>query len=776
MKVRLIWNDIKSNKLLAVSTWFFMAVSALLFALTCFLFVNLIGSIDALMEKAQTPDFLQMHAGEIDRQELELFAKENEMVQEYQTKEFLNLENGMLALDGHSLADSTQDNGICVQSEEFDYLLDLQNEVIQVRKGEVYVPVCYQQEYGVEAGDVMQIGNESFVIAGFLRDSQMNSMMASSKRFLVNQEDYGRLKFIGTEEYLIEFLLTDGADVNAFATEYADAGLPGNGPAITRSLIRMMNALSDGLMILVILLVSVVMLLISMLCIRFTMLAKLEADRREIGMLKAVGISKGDIRQIYFLKFLVLSAAGAVTGLLTAYLLRQPLQAGMQKLYGTAENGLVSFFISLSGVLLTEIVLLLFIRRTLKATEKLSAVEALTGRQKSRKTGSVHLPCAGYFIKHRSSTQGTMPIVPALVIAAGVFMMTVPQNLQSTISSPKFVTYMGIGDGEIRLDIRQTGETQQAVPVIPEKTTQVEQLLKNDKKVSCYTVLTTKSHRVALPDGSCTNLNIELGNHEAFPVTYADGKAPVQENEIAVSYLWANEFGLSVGDHMHLLIKGTEQEYTVCGIYSDITNGGKTAKAAYIEDDAPAMWSVCYVSLADGITKQEWMEEYEELLAKEGIPAKVVDIQKYVAATYGQTMKQIELAAYAAVLAAVGVIFMVVLLFIRLVVAKERYDISLRKAIGFTNREIKRIYEVRYLVTAIAGIVLGILLGNLLGESIAGMLLHSLGATDFQFIIDNKTVYIIVPLIALLTVAAAVIPGLWEVKNVKAHECCAGRE
>ena len=51
MKRRIIWNDIKENKLLATTTWFFMTLCAIMFAVTCFLFVNLSGSIDALMEK-----------------------------------------------------------------------------------------------------------------------------------------------------------------------------------------------------------------------------------------------------------------------------------------------------------------------------------------------------------------------------------------------------------------------------------------------------------------------------------------------------------------------------------------------------------------------------------------------------------------------------------------------------------------------------------------------------------------------------------------------------
>ena len=221
----------------------------------------------------------------------------------------------------------------------------------------------------------VRIGEADFTIAGFLRDSQMNAMMASSKRFLVSCADYERLKSAGSEEYLIEFLLQDGADVNAFATKYTDAGLPANGPAITKPLIRMMNALSDSLMILVILLVSVVLLLISMLCIRFTLLTQLEADRKEIGMMKAIGLPKGEIRALYFLKFLALSGSGAVCGLLLAFAVKGALSAGMQELYGPSENGWMGLLAALVGAALTEGILLLSVRRTLKRTEKLSAVK-----------------------------------------------------------------------------------------------------------------------------------------------------------------------------------------------------------------------------------------------------------------------------------------------------------------------------------------------------------------------------------------------------------------
>ncbi|MBO5472736.1 MAG: FtsX-like permease family protein [Lachnospiraceae bacterium] len=755
MKTRILWNDIKGNRLLAVSTWLFMAVSAFMFALTCFLFVSLLGSVDTLMEKAQTPDFLQMHAGEISEEALERFAEGNKNVQEYQTLYFLNLENSAITLSGHSLVDSTQDNGVCVQSGKFDYLLDSTNEIIRVSDGEIYVPVCYRQEYGLTAGENVQIGEDIFVIGGFLRDSQMNSMMASSKRFLVSESDYERLKRVGSEEYLIEFLLYEGADVNAFATEYTDAGLPSNGPAITKPLIRLMNALSDGLMIMVILLVSVVLLLISMLCIRFTLLTQLEADRREIGMLKAVGISKGNIRQIYFLKFLALSGLGAVIGLLLAMLAQGILSAHMQELYGASENGSIGFLAAFAGVALTEGVLLISVGRTLKRTEKLSAVEALAGQQGDRKDDKRRIPSPQY-------------LIVTLVIGLGIFMMTLPRNLLSTISSPKFVTYMGIGDGEIRLDIRQTED-------IAGKTGQMEQLLAEDEQVERSVTLRTTSCRVYLPDGSHTALQVEYGDHTVFPVTYAAGEAPIGENEIALSYLCAEDLGLSVGDQLLLLIEDDVQEYIVCGIYSDITNGGKTAKAASLHGDGPLMWSVFYVSLNDWAVRQQWLSEYADTLSDGGISVKAVDIQEYVADTYGQTIREIRMAAQVAVMAAVLVMFVVVVLFTRLLVAKDRGDISLRKAIGFTGRDIKGLYFFRYLPVVLIGILTGIVSGNLLGEKLAGLLLKSLGAAGFHFLIDYKTVCLGISAIAVVTVFCAVLFGLSEIRNIRAYECCVER-
>ena len=48
MSARILWNDLKGSPLLAVTTWLFMAISAFMFALTCFLAMGLLGSVDTV--------------------------------------------------------------------------------------------------------------------------------------------------------------------------------------------------------------------------------------------------------------------------------------------------------------------------------------------------------------------------------------------------------------------------------------------------------------------------------------------------------------------------------------------------------------------------------------------------------------------------------------------------------------------------------------------------------------------------------------------------------
>lgn len=777
----LVWNDIRRSRMLAVATMIFMAVSAMFMALTVLLGISLLHSINTLMEQARTPDFLQMHTGDLDEKSLQEFADDHAQIRNWQVSRLLNLENAAIMLGNYSLADNTQDNGLCVQGQNFDYLLDLEGMMPEVRPGEVYVPVCYRAMYQLKKGDLMQAGSREFMIAGFIRDAQMNSMMASSKRFLIHPKDYETVREQGQEEYLIEFLLEEGTKSSEFGTAYTESGLPANGPMITKPLIRMMNALSDGTMIAVIFLVSMVILLISLLCIQFILRLQLEKERQETGMLRALGFRKKRIRQLYFTKYILLSVCGATTGFLLACLLCGPLTRQMQELYGAPRFSWKLGILSFLAAFAVETILLLSVLHTLKKSEGLTILEALFPGQ----------------VQKKRDTRRQYLLI-SFVTTACMFLVFVPKNLHSTLSSSEFVTHMGIGNAEIRMDVREnqdwdTEADQNGEMTELDETTvpRIAAALAADPKVERYVVLQTKTGRVELPNGTLCDLKVETGDHTVFPVSYQAGRPPELEMELAVSVLCAEEFDVTIGDTLTLQNEDRAFACTVCGIYSDITNGGKTAKGAFgLWEERPAAWSVLYVTLKEDGQKEnvykaealegntrkaatserkQWMQAYQRL------GAEVTEVETYVQETYGQTLKEIRLAADVAGSTAIFIIFVVAALFMRLLVEQNRYDISLQKALGFSTGSIRRVYMKKGILFVAMGIAAGIVTGNLLGEKLCGRVLQSFGAGNFRFVVQWEQALLFYPSVVLLTAGIAVWIGIAEIERVRAFECCIGK-
>ena len=220
---------------------------------------------------------------------------------------------------------------------------------------------------------------------------------------------------------------------------------------------------------------------------------------------------------------------------------------------------------------------------------------------------------------------------------------------------------------------------------------------------------------------------------------------------------------------------GTAEEIScsVCGIYSDITNGGKTAKACMKDpDDAtPVMWSIIYLSLADEDLTREWTNEYQDRYSSFESGVKVTLIADYLKGTYGQTIRNISKAAAVSSVMACFVLFIVMLLLIRLVVWRERNDSSLKKALGFTSSDIRMEYLKKTVTYILPGIVLGVFAGIVPGQSLAALLLRSMGAYSFRFIIDPLTVFAAAPAMIAVSAVLAAILSLTEVKRIHAWEC-----
>ena len=309
-------------------------------------------------------------------------------------------------------------------------------------------------------------------------------------------------------------------------------------------------------------------------------------------------------------------------------------------------------------------------------------------------------------------------MLAVLVIAA--FIIIVPQNLHNTISSDGFITYMGVGNSDFRLDIQQTDQ-------ISEKAAEIGLALQNDPAIAKSVVLVTKTFRVRLDDGTEERIKVELGDPSVFPLKYAEGRAPATEDEIALSVMHANEMGKHPGDTLTLIVTGVEKHFTVSGIYSDVTNGGKTAKAVFSDNGADTLWAVASAELVDKTLLDAKITEY----AQKFKTVKVSGIDEVIAQTYGGTIRSVGKAVYAAIGVALVITVLITLLFMKMLIAKDRYAIAVMKAFGFTDADIRAQYLARSVFILLVGVVVGTLLANTLGEKLVGAVIAMFGAASF---------------------------------------------
>jgi len=429
---------------------------------------------------------------------------------------------------------------------------------------------------------------------------------------------------------------------------------------------------------------------------------------------------------------------------------------------GEPEGSTLALVVGTAGVAIVLLAIVAYVNRVLNRFRTISATEAIrfgTSQDQPPSTrrfrlGDNRLLETNVFLGVKDVlARKKLYVTMLMVLVAAAFIVVVPQNLYNTIASPSFISYMGAGDSDMRVDVQQTDD-------IAAKTAAVAAAMEDDPSISKLSVLLTRAFSVRMDDGTDERIKVELGDHSVFPLVYSQGRAPAADDEIALSVMNADELGKSTGDTLTVLVGGQARSLTVTGVYSDVTQGGKTAKAAFDDPSAEVMWGVINVELASGSILEDKVAEYGEGFAF----AKVSSVDEFVAQTYGGTIRSVGLASVVSIAVALVISVLITLLFMKMLVAKDRHSIATMKALGFRNADIRRQYAARSVLVVAAGVVLGTLLANTAGEALAGQVIAQFGGSSFAFIVDPFAAYLLSPLLIAVAVLAATYFGTLDVK------------
>lgn len=767
MLYKILKKDVERKKGITIALFLFILLSSILIASGTYMISVIMGSIDNLFEASKIPDYVQMHSGNLDEEDIERFSLSNSFVEDWQVVKMISVDPGNLYLGNNPTAEinSVMNISFVTQNETFDYLLNMENQPVSVKKGQIGVPVYYLQKYGLKKGDTVKLkldgGIAEFIISDFVRDAQMNPTIVSSKRFVISKKDYRSLSdFPQNFEYSIEFLLKDTAKLSEFSNEYQAAGLPAKGPTLDAGTFKLLNALTDGIVAAVIILISLLLVAISVLCLRFTFLSSIEEDYKEIGVMKAIGIRHKDIKTIYLMKYVTMGAAASLAGYLLSFWVGRLFTSNMVLYLGTSLAGPSVYLMPFITTSIMYLFLILSCMAVLKQLNKISAVEAL----RSGRTGDMGKQLRIFHLDKRKYMNPDVfmglkdiicrfPVYALLlfIFTLSAFIMIIPVNLYNTMDSDEFITYMGIGKSQIRMDLQQSEGMEERYAAMIES-------IKKDPQVSLYSPTITCKYKVKNGEGLWENLNVETGDFNIFPLEYMTGKTPSRKTEIALSYLASDNLKKGVGDQITLMVDGVETLLTVSGIYQDITNGGQTAKAMIPVDSDTVLWYVISLNLKDGVDSAAKIKELTALY-----PAtKITHIDQYLNQTLGSTIKQLKMAKILSVVLAGVVAALITSLFLKMQIAKESSQIAIMKSLGFSVGNIRVQYLVRIGSLLLAGVVIGTFAANTLGQGLVSGLAASYGACKIQFVIRPFEAFFLSPAIlftvVLVTTVLSIIP------------------
>ena len=769
MIFKMLKKDFLRKKVILVAIFSFIMLAAILISSGTNMIIDLGNSLKFLIQEASAPHFVQYHSGDIDQEVIDNWSKNNLFVKLQQTSQTVNIEGAKIYLNNSNQSEhnTVMDLGFITQNNYFDYLLNLNNKKVIVNDGEIAVPIYYMKKNDLKVGDAIFIKDQnmelSFKITDFIRDVQMNSSLVSSKRFVVSKSDFKTLmNNFGEIEYAIGFQLHDLKNLSEFSNQYDLSNLPHKGPTVDLEIIKIFNILTDGLIAAVVILISILLNIIALLCLRFTILSTIEEDYREIGVMKAIGILPGDIKRIYMAKYFVLAFSATSVGFILSIFLNRNFSQNIMLYIGTAPKSLIQMVLPLFAAFSIAIIVIVFCKVILRRFSKISAIEAIrmgnTGETYRSKKKLALYRCSfintNIFLGIRDVIlRFKLYVLLFFVFILCIFIIIVPLNFVNTIQSPNVSTYMGIGKSDIVIDLRQSDDI---IGQFDDMVKYVEQ----DLDVVRFVAFITCQYDVINKDGTKGSLKVATGDFSVMPLNYILGLAPKLTNEIALSFLSADELEKEVGDQVNLVVNGKVRKMIVTGIYQDITNGGRTAKANIEPNHDRALWYNLHIDVKKDVNVK--INAYKKLFNE----AKIIESKSYMQQTLYNTINQLKLVTILAIGLAILVAILITSLFLKMLIAKDLSQIAIMRSIGVTLRDIQVQYITKSLMVLNLGIIIGTIMAKYLGEYLFSAVLSMKGAPKFEFEVNSFHAYVLSPVILMVIVTITTLISITSIKQL----------
>ena len=757
-------DNIKKKKTNAVIMILLIAIA------TMFLYVGIsvIGNcnkvIDACNEKNNGADFFYFSESVYYQEIIDLVC-ENEHVIESCQGEFLYADNAYYGKDEIDQKDGNESSFIFEKRDEGrniskHNMIDAKGEWTE---NSVVLPYYMHVANGYEAGDTFVIETEGVkiycTVYGFVEDVMFsNPMTMTTTKIVISDAIYERLRPV-LKLYRGVRARLDGYDTEQFDKVIeneiqqlmVEKDAVGTNYHISLNYDVMKSGTGTLVMIFMAMLTvfAVLLILVVLIIIRFNIGNSIEENIKNIGIMEACGYTSKQMICAVVLEFSILGIVGTALGLVIANACSKALGNIIASAMGLLWNvgfSLVSAILTVAAILAF---ILLIARVSAKKYKKISPLDALRNGIYSHnfKKNSLRLE------------KSPLPLNASLGVKSTLFnlkkniFITIVVVILTFVTCMAFAIFKNFSNMSTMLPIVGVEYTDiMLVPKDNEYNQYEEMSEKIKQRNEVENVLTLTSYSVILSvNGEEEQIHVDAYDHpdEMRIDILAKGRMPIYDNEVVLSTLMCNKFDLDIGDVITLKLGETEGEYIIVGKNQGATNLGKTCvltmegNKRLISDNNG---SGLYVYLKEDADIDEVLEEYKTLF---GDDFSVSNYRKLVDAVVLSMSLALKIFCILLVVVSAFVIAMILLLLIKSHIIREKKQLGIYKALGYTTGQL--------ILQIVLSFLPVMLIGGIIGGVVTKLLVNKLFVLCFSMFSIEKLVFEIPVAIVLLCIVGIVV-------------------
>ncbi|MBR5361918.1 MAG: ABC transporter permease [Oscillospiraceae bacterium] len=665
-------------------------------------------------------------------------------------------------------------------------VFDTYDRPFYVPNGKIAVPVSVQELTGAKIGETVRITTDlgkvyEFEICCFFKTPERSVCIISDADYEQIAPEFARRRMF----FLLDYPGVVYADLHTLITDIYNTNTYAAGGTIFRE-----DDTADRTIALIVsvfvVLISIFLILLVLMTVRFTIIASLKEEEKEIGIMRAIGVESLKFRWLFAAKYIAFAAVGGVLGAIIGFPLSRKvvLMFGCGALNPSGSTMLLISICAVSGMILVMMLFSVFVMRRIRRISIIDAIHGENRGERFRRSMLLHLhrcrrmPVPLYLAAADILSRLKRYVFLLITYILGVCIVLLTVFLRHSVMNPDFLRYSIITDMDFYPDF-----TDEARKPYDERA--------DYDGIPFYELLNAELKAAGIPAHCelynsdiamlCKDSNALRQYQFCYDIAYPEklvyrpgGQPPKLANEIALSWHTAKQLGIRIGDTVEMECKSMD---FIDGALQESTKRIPFVVTGFI-DQMEAGWPQAvagseYRHADDSQYRYKWIGFCIDSDDKEGVFRQIVDRWGRENILTADEMVKLESEQFDRVLTLLvyvmgGMVLLVTVLitvlYLNIFIAEDTPEIALLRSIGFSGSTVFLWQLLRIVILAASAILIAILLFRTAGSMLAAFLFEQIvDLTGFRFLPFPQFLWGLMPLMML---TAVLLPTVLRLRHI----------